>query len=161
MPRCTFYCGRWIRHGDWYPDRKARLWKRGCGRFEGQDPHYHLEVEGVTARLNADLRHYSFNDLGHHLAKIGVYSWLFARDGFAAGRRASAWDFAVRPPWRFFRSYVLRSGFLDGRAGFCVAFMSAVLTFLKYARLWELGISPSGAGRNPPLPSADEGRGKG
>src|SRR5690242_3607319 len=58
-PRCTYYCGRWIRHGDWYPDRVTRLWKRGAARWEGIEPHAYLRIQGATGRLHHDLHHFS------------------------------------------------------------------------------------------------------
>ena len=137
MPRLSFYAGRWIRHGDWYPDRKTRLWRRGKGVWKGEEPHYDIAVDGSTGRLRGELEHFSFRNLGHHLAKLQTYSDIFARDAAHAGKRASVLDLAVRPWWRFFRGYVLRLGFLDGWQGFVIAWMSAQLSFLKYAKLRE------------------------
>src|SRR5205807_4184261 len=57
FPRCSYYCGRWIRHGDWYPDRVRRLWMRGKGRWAGDEPHAHLDVNGKVGRLRSDLLH--------------------------------------------------------------------------------------------------------
>src|ERR1700744_3420089 len=57
FPRCTFFCGRWIRHGDWYPDRVQRLWRRGAARWAGEEPHARLQIDGTVGRLNADLLH--------------------------------------------------------------------------------------------------------
>src|SRR5437899_2607062 len=55
FPRCSFYCGRWIRHGDWYPDRVLRLWLRDKGRWVGDEPHARLEITGRVGRLRSDL----------------------------------------------------------------------------------------------------------
>jgi glycosyltransferase involved in cell wall biosynthesis len=137
VPRLTFYGGRWIRHGDWYPDRKIRLWQRGRGRWEGVDPHDRVEVEGPVTRLRGDLEHHSFENLEHHCRKLLSYSELFARDAARTGRRFSGLDLVVRPPWRFLRCYFFRLGFLDGWAGFHIAVLSAHLAYLKYARVWE------------------------
>lgn len=133
MPRMTWYLDRWIRHGDWYPDRKVRLWRRGQGRWSGQDPHYHLEVAGRVERLHGPLLHLSFPSLAHHVRKIDRYGDLYA--GAAGGSSLAA--LVVRPPWRFLRGYVLRGGFLDGRAGFMVAAMTAFETFVRHAKRLE------------------------
>lgn len=137
MPRMSFYSGRWIRHGDWYPDRKVRLWRRGEGVWQGEDPHYHVVVTGLVGRLRGDLQHFSYENLRHHVAKIQLYSDIFARDAGKSGRSVRLFDLAVRPPWRFMRGYVFRLGFLDGWQGFVIAWMTALLTFLKYAKLRE------------------------
>ncbi|HTH49928.1 MAG TPA: glycosyltransferase family 2 protein [Candidatus Limnocylindria bacterium] len=137
MPRLSFYAGRWIRHGDWYPDRKIRLWRRGQGAWEGEDPHYHVVVQGAVGRFRGDIQHFSFESLKHHVAKLQVYSDIFARDARKTGRSPSLLDLAIRPPWRFLRGYFFRLGFLDGWQGFVIAWMSALLAFLKYAKLRE------------------------
>jgi len=137
MPRLSFYAGRWIRHGDWYPDRKTRLWRRGQGRWVGEDPHDRLEVDGPVGALRSDLQHYSYDDIDHHVAKARSYSDIFVREARRAGRRPSLAGLVVRPPWRFFRGYVVRLGFLDGWQGFVIAWMSALMTFLRYAKLRE------------------------
>jgi glycosyltransferase involved in cell wall biosynthesis len=137
MPRLSYYAGAWIRHGDWYPDRKVRLWKRGHGVWEGTEPHYHVEIQGPVGQFQSDLQHFSYADIRHHVAKLQIYSDLFARDAALAGRKVGRLDLWVRPPWRFFRGYFFRLGFLDGWQGFVIAWMSAALTFLKYAKLRE------------------------
>ena len=70
FPRCTFYCGRWIRHGDWYPDRVVRLWQRGKAHWTGEEPHARLEVAGSIGRLHADLQHHSNESIARQIAKI-------------------------------------------------------------------------------------------
>lgn len=133
MPRMTWYLDRWIRHGDWHPDRKVRLWRRGRGRWAGRDPHDYLAVVGRVVRLRSPLLHLSFPSLSHHVRKIDRYGDLYAQ---AAGRASFA-ALVVRPPWRFLRGYVIRGGFLDGRAGFMVAAMTAFETFVRHAKRLE------------------------
>ncbi len=153
MPRMSYYAGAWIRHGDWYPDRKIRLWKRGHGVWEGEEPHYHVEISGSVGQLRSDLQHFSYDDLRHHVAKLQTYSDLFARDAARSGRRTSALDLCLRPPWRFLRGYFFRLGFLDGWQGFVIAWMSAALTFLKYAKLREANAAAQRpADANSPVP---------
>lgn len=153
MPRLSYYAGAWIRHGDWYPDRKIRLWKRGFGVWEGTEPHYHVEIQGSVGQFRSDLQHFSYVDIRHHVAKLQSYSDLFAKDAARTGRKAGALDLWVRPPWRFLRGYFFRLGFLDGWQGFVIAWMSAALTFLKYAKLREATAAAK------PLPDSDSPRG--
>ena len=146
MPRLSFYAGRWIRHGDWYPDRKIRLWRRGHGVWEGEDPHYHVVIRGAVGRFKGDIQHFSFENLKHHVSKLQLYSDIYARDAGKAGRRPSMLDLIIRPPWRFLRGYFFRLGFLDGWQGFVIAWMSALLAFLKYAKLREASLKETRAG---------------
>ncbi len=136
-PRCTWFCGRWIKHGDWYPDRQTRLWQRGRAKWGGIDPHDKLEVDGRIGRLRSDLLHFTAIDMTHQLRKYANYAELFARQQLHTGWSPGLKDLLVRPWWRFFRSYILRFGFLDGWQGAAVAQLVAFATFLKYARLTE------------------------
>lgn len=136
-PRCTWFCGRWITHGDWYPDRQIRLWQRGLGIWGGIDPHDRLEVNGKVGKFKERLLHYTAIDMRHQLSKYVGYAEIFARQQLRAGRSPGRVNLLVRPWWRFFRSYVLRLGFLDGWQGIAVAHLVAFGTFLKYARVAE------------------------
>ncbi len=139
MPRRTWYLGRWIRRGGWYPDRKVRLVRRGKARWGGTNPHDHLYVEGRVERLDGDLLHYAYPTIGDHLRTIDSYTTIIARGKHAAGKRAGVLDLTLRPLGKFLRMYFLKAGFLDGRAGFVVAVTGAFYVFLKYAKLWDLG----------------------
>ncbi len=135
FPRCTLFCGRWIRHGDWYPDRQTRLWRRGQARWGGVDPHDKLLVQGTIGRLDHDLWHDNAETIDRQIAKISRYSEDFLRHAQAAGARAGAWDLAFRPVWRFVRCYFFRRGFLDGWQGLYIAWMTAFYTATRYAKI--------------------------
>lgn len=137
FPRCSLYCGRWIQHGDWYPDRKIRLWRRGQGHWGGANPHDAVMVDGQTGKLKNDLLHYSMESLNHHVHKTAAYSDIFARQNLEHGKNANALTLWFRPWWRFVRGYFLRLGFLDGWQGYAIARMVALETFLRYAKLRE------------------------
>jgi glycosyltransferase involved in cell wall biosynthesis len=147
LGRVTFHLGRWIRHGDFHPDRQLRLYRRGAGRWSGANPHGRVTVAGRVELLSGDLEHYSYRDLADQLERIRRFSAIEAREMFAAGRRARLRDLALRPPARWLRAYVLKAGFRDGIPGFLIAVMTAFHVFLKYAHLWELqrGRPPSGS----------------
>ena len=137
FPRCTLFCGRWIRHGDWYPDLQTRLWRHGHAEWRGIDPHDKLCVKGPVRRLRGELLHHSMEDLDHVLLKIRDYSNYFAQYWLAQGRKPGFFDFTVRPLWRFVRAYVFRLGFLDGWQGYSIAWLTAFHTFLRYLRIQE------------------------
>jgi glycosyltransferase involved in cell wall biosynthesis len=143
FPRCTFFCGRWIRHGDWYPDRKVRLWQRDRARWDGAHLHEKLAVDGKVGTLSGDLLHYSMDSLDHFTRKSITVSNLFVRQKMERGAPSSLPEMWIRPWWRFVRGYFLRRGFLDGWQGYVIARMVAFETFLRYAKLCEAQTSPA------------------
>jgi glycosyltransferase involved in cell wall biosynthesis len=138
FPRLSYFGGRWIHHGDWYPDRKVRLWRKAAGRWEG-DPHEKLVLQGDVIPLCADLFHYSNENIDQMLSKIGLVSSIFARQCQTRQRRTRWADLAIRPFWKFFRAYVLRLGFLDGWPGYFIAWVNAFSTVARYAKVIEAG----------------------
>jgi glycosyltransferase involved in cell wall biosynthesis len=136
--RSTFHLGRWLRHGDFHPDWKLRLYRRSKAEWHGRNPHGRVAVPGRVSRLGGTLEHYSYRDLADQLDRIQFFSAEAAVAMHDAGRRARLSDLALRPPARFLRGYLLKRGFLDGLPGFVVAVASAFHVFLKYAKLWEL-----------------------
>ena len=140
IPRLAFFAGRWIRHTDWYPDHQLRLYHRAAGRWGARRVHESVAVEGRVGAFEHPIHHYPYADLGEYFRKLGAYADLAARDLRERGRRASAFQVASRPVAAFVKSYLLKRGFLDGGPGLLVAGMSAVSTFCRYARLYELGV---------------------
>jgi glycosyltransferase involved in cell wall biosynthesis len=137
FPRCSIFCGRWIRHGDWYPDRQTRLWRRGRARWGGIDPHDKLVVEGSVGKLGADLKHYTSESINGRLKKIIPFSDEFVRQHDSGGSKTGMLQLAVRPVWRFARAYFLRLGFLDGWQGYYIAWHNAFATLARYAKVRE------------------------
>jgi glycosyltransferase involved in cell wall biosynthesis len=140
MPRCVNYEGRWIRRGDWYPDRLIRLFSREHAHFEGGRVHERLVVPGQILRLSGEIQHYSYIDRNDHLNRCVKYAGLRARDMYEAGRRVWALTPILRSAFRFVRGYLLRGGFLDGEKGLWIAWMSAYEVFLKYRMLIEMSV---------------------
>lgn len=139
MPRQTRYLGRWIRHGSWYPDHKLRLWRRDAGRWGGENPHDRVELAGGrVATLRAPILHYSYRDMSHHVQTIDSFTSITAREWRRRGRRARITALVLRPPLKFLEVYVWKRGFLDGLAGFLIAFHTMYYAFLKYAKLFEI-----------------------
>lgn len=140
MPRKVFFLGRWITHGDWYPDRKLRLFKR-AGALWGGSPEHDKVVLPANAKpsviLAGDLHHYSFRDMSHYVSKINVFADVFLQRQEADGVRWALLPTLTRPLWRFFRAYVLRRGFLDGFPGLWIAVATAFFAFVRYSRKYE------------------------
>lgn len=137
FPRKVWFMGRWITHGDWYPDWSLRLFRKGRGQWEGSPEHDKIVLQGECRRLRGDLLHYSNPTLLSHVEKIGVFSDYFLQRQIAQGRCWSAFETVFRPWWRFFRAYVLRRGFLDGYPGYYIAKATAFATLVRYSRLYE------------------------
>lgn len=138
FPRCTFYHGRWIRHGDWYPDRKARLWQRERANWGDKHLHESLVVKGDIGNLKNDLLHYSMESLEHEIKKTMVSVRYFVQECAARKKQAHFTDVLFRPWWAFLRSYFLRLGFLDGWQGLAVARGIAIYTFLRYLKVYQV-----------------------
>ncbi len=135
MPRCVLYDGKWIRHGDWYPDRLVRLFRRSRARFAGGRVHERLELEGRVVPLQGEIHHYSFRDVADHRARCEKYARLWAETQRESGRRAGLFAPHAHAFFRFLRGYVLRRGFLDGAQGLQIARLSAWEVYRKYSLL--------------------------
>ncbi len=136
FPRRTFYFGRWIRHGDWYPDRIVRLWQRERGNWSGT-LHEKLIVQGRIGYLRGEVLHYSMESLEHQIKKTLKFADEFVRICTAQGKTVTFLDLLARPLWRFWRAYLFKLGFLDGWQGLTIAWMKAFYTFVRYARVRE------------------------
>lgn len=137
VARRSFHLGRWIMHGGWYPDRKARLFNRTKGKWGGVDPHDGIEVEGEEGHLKGALDHYVFDDLEHNIKTNNFYSSISARIFFEEGKKPSMTKLFFKPVGKFIETYLIKRGFLDGLPGFIIAVGASYSIFLKYAKLWE------------------------
>jgi glycosyltransferase involved in cell wall biosynthesis len=135
VPRLSSYLGRWIRHGDWYPDRKVRIWRAGMARWVGDNPHDRLSVDGSVHPLRNDLLHRPMESIDHQIRKTVEYADIFAENAVRDGKKAGVAEIVARPVFRFFRCYILKLGFLDGWQGFVIAWMVAFYTFLRYTKV--------------------------
>lgn len=136
--RITFHLGRWIRHGDFFPDWQLRVFRRSRGRWAGVNPHGRVEVDGRIERIAGELAHWSYRDLADQVERIQEFSRIQAAALHAAGRRTRLGDLWLRPAARFVRAYALKQGFRDGVPGFVIAAATSFHVFLKYAKLWEI-----------------------
>jgi glycosyltransferase involved in cell wall biosynthesis len=138
VPRLVFYLDRWWRRGGWYPDYDVRLFRRDRASWGGWDPHEKILVDGRVGRLKNPLHHFSYRNIEDHIQRINRFTSISSRELGKEGCKWRLTDAILRPAVRFFRSYILKRGFMEGFAGFYVAVTAAVYVFLKYAKLWEL-----------------------
>ncbi len=135
LSRLSSFCGQWMRHGDWYPDRVLRLFRRGHGRFTEDLVHERIVVDGPVGRLDGDLLHHTRPSLDDALDKMNRYTSGRALDRTRAGRRGGLGGALGHGLWAFLRSYVLKRGFLDGRLGFVLAVYIAEGTYYRYLKM--------------------------
>ena len=138
--RCCFFLGKWIKHGDWYPDRKLGLIQNGKAHWVGLNPHAKLSFTGDYKQkfLHGDLEHYSYDNIRLLAVKSLQYS-----DDIISNNKLKSNSFnlyvsvIIRPTWRFIRGYFIKLGLLDGAQGFVIALSTAYETLLKHGGLWE------------------------
>ncbi len=145
FPRIVHYLGRWIRHGDWYPDIKLRLFRRELGTCGGKEPHDQILVDGAVKRLRGHMHHFTYTGILDQIATINRFTSITAETKYKDGRHSHMIDLLFRPVFRFFRCYLLRGGFLDGLPGLIIAASTSYGVFAKYAKLWELHKQPNSA----------------
>ena len=135
MPRRSSFCGREMRHSGWWPDYVVRLFRRGRGRFTDDHTHERLVVDGKVERLHEPIMHEAIVDLDQMLGKMNAYSTSSARMRLDRDVRAGVLVAIGHGAWTFFRTYVLRAGFLDGREGFMLAVANAGGSYYRYLKL--------------------------
>tara|TARA_B100000767_G_scaffold217793_1_gene205541 strand:- start:7515 stop:8273 length:759 start_codon:yes stop_codon:yes gene_type:complete len=145
MNRLTNYCGQWIKHCGWYPDKKLRLWDSRLGAWGGTNPHDKVIMnEGSKiAHLDHNILHYSFYTIEQHLKQIDFFTDISAKAAFNKGETSSGFKIIYKSGFKFFRDYILKLGFLDGYYGFVVCKNSAFAKKMKYRKLQELNNSKS------------------
>ncbi|MEY3523082.1 MAG: hypothetical protein RIT33_499 [Pseudomonadota bacterium] len=138
IPRSSWYCGRFMKHSGWYPDYVDRLFKRGSAKFSDHLVHERLLPTGSSGKLNNHFLHYSYRDFSQVLKKVDVYSSAAAQQAFKQGKKGGLGEALIHGFWAFFRTYVLRRGFLDGKHGLALAISNAATSYYKYLKLWQL-----------------------
>ncbi|HTI18549.1 MAG TPA: glycosyltransferase family 2 protein [Trinickia sp.] len=134
-PRRSSFCGRFMKHSGWWPDRIQRLFRRGSARFTDVRTHTRLEIEGTVGRFNEPIIHISIRDLHEALDKANSYSTSGALTMAENGKRSSLGKALGKGLWAFLRTYVVRLGFLDGAEGLMLAINNAESTYYRYVKL--------------------------
>lgn len=139
MNRLTNYCGHWIRHCGWYPDRKIRIWNRKVGQWQGEI-HETIEfsVEIKETVLKGDLLHYSFATAEDYENQQFKFAKMRGQHYFMKGKKNASFYMCVSPVFSFVQHYLFQLGFLDGKDGLHICHTTAKATKLKYRTLKEL-----------------------
>ncbi|MFD2561592.1 glycosyltransferase family 2 protein [Aquimarina rubra] len=140
MNRYNNFCGQWIKHSDWYPDKKLRAFIKGKGEWQGINPHdsFKLTNPKTASKLQGDILHWNYATYQEFNLKTDKFSTISAHSYYELGKKAPIWKIILNPTWAFFKAYFLRLGFLDGFNGFVICVQTANITFLKYSKLREL-----------------------
>lgn len=136
LPRRSFYLGRWLYHGGWYPDYQTRLFLRHKLQWSEDALHESVQGEGLGT-LRFDINHYPFENLADQVQTNNRYSTIGADILVKNGTVVRWWHLTIKPWVKFLELYIFKRGFLDGLAGYIIAVGGAYSYFLKYAKLWE------------------------
>jgi glycosyltransferase involved in cell wall biosynthesis len=137
--RLNNYCGKWIKHTAWYPDKKLRIWNKNEGSWTG-DIHEEVTFKNSVNKhhLKGDLLHYSFYSIEEHVNVINKFSTSKAETLYKKGKKANLFKLLFKPFVKFFIIYIIKLGFLDGYYGFVISKNSAFSDHLKFLKLREL-----------------------
>ena len=140
LNRLNSYCGQWIRHSGWYPDRKLRLFDRRKASVKGRNPHDVIILnQGSTLKhIKGDLLHYTYLSVEEHIRQINRFTEIQANGNFERGKKANFFSILFSPGYKFIRHYFFYLGFLDGYYGYLICRNMAHSTFLKHAKLKAL-----------------------
>jgi glycosyltransferase involved in cell wall biosynthesis len=158
IKRVSHFLGRRIRYSGWQSDFIYRCFRKGKGGPREREVHPGIVIDGTIAPLDGLMLHFPYPTLEDYLSKFGRYTSAAARDRLRAGKRAGFVDLVLTPPARFFRTYVIRLGFLDGFPGFVLAVLSAFYVFTRYTKMWQMQNADALAARTEQLARLD-GRG--
>lgn len=141
MNRLTNYCGHWVKHCNWYPDTKLRLWDSRKGSWTGINPHDKYELKAgdkSTKHIKGDILHYSYYSVEDHYKQVEYFTNIASKAFVEAGKKAPLYKLILNPVAKFVDHYLLHLGFLDGRAGYLISKISAYATYLKYKKIRDI-----------------------
>jgi glycosyltransferase involved in cell wall biosynthesis len=140
MNRLSSFCGQWIKHGTWYPDRKVRLINRKKGKWGGVNPHDKIVMEEGASQqhLKGDMLHYTYDTIDEIMAQTNKFTTIQAKAMYERGKRSSVIKLVLNPFVAFFTGYFIKRGFLDGYNGFIIARYASHATLAKYSKLLHL-----------------------
>jgi glycosyltransferase involved in cell wall biosynthesis len=137
--RFNNFCGQWIKHSDWYPNKKLRVFDKRKSTWKGINPHDEIAVStNKVGHLKGDILHLTYQTYSEFNLKTEHFSSISAKSYYKLGKKAPIIKLFWNPTWAFFKAYILRRGFLDGFNGFMICYQTGHLTFLKYAKLRAL-----------------------
>ena len=139
MNRLTNYCGHWVKHCNWYPDKKLRLWDSRLGAWTGTNPHdkYELTTDNIK-HLKGDILHYSYYSVEDHYKQVNYFTDIASKAYYKKNKKAPIYKLIANPIAKFIDHYILHAGFLDGKSGYLISKISAYATYLKYKKIRAL-----------------------
>lgn len=137
FPRCNRFLGRYLKHGEGYPDWSLRLFDRRQARWSDDAVHEKVETQSRVGELSGDLLHDSAESLASYMTKQNRYTSLAAEIALNAGKRASFGRLALSPLIRFIKFYLVRQGFRDGVPGLIHITIGCFNSFMKYSKMLE------------------------
>jgi hypothetical protein len=140
MNRCSNFCGKWIKYGSWYPDKKLRLFNKQKGNWAGVNPHDKIVMQNNSSQnfLKGDLLHYSYYSIEEVLAQNNKFTTIQAKAMLLQGKHSNVFKLVFNPFVAFVNGYFLKLGFLNGVDGFFIASTVAYHTMIKYYKLLML-----------------------
>lgn len=136
--RCNRFLGRYLRHGEGYPDMNLRLFNRQSAQWSDDKVHEYVRTSATVGRLSGDLLHDSMESLSQYLIKQNRYTDLQANILWSKGKKIGFSQLIGSPLFRFIKFYFIRQGFRDGMPGFIHIMIGCMNSFNKYAKLIEL-----------------------
>jgi len=153
IPRKSFFLGRWIRYGGWYPGYQLRLLRKSKAKMNHRPVHEGFSVDGTIGRLTADINHYTYASLHQYIDKMNDYSSLDVSQKIGKHGTIRWYNFLLNPLAAFFRIYVSLQGFRDGFHGFLLASYSSLHVLVIYAKSWEYQQAIKNGVPSPPISS--------
>lgn len=138
MNRLCNYCGKWIKHCGWYPDKKMRIFPKSTTKWQGEI-HETLTTTTIhNTHLKGDLLHYSYYTIAEHDERLEKYAELGAKSAYAKGKKSNLVKIVFKPFFKFLKTYFLKAGFLDGYYGLIISKKTSYENYLKYLKLYKL-----------------------
>lgn len=138
IKRLNYFMGRLIRYSGWQGDRVTRLFNRTAGQYGAKTVHEVFETRGKIGQLKHPIIHYTYRSISSYLEKHHVYTTASAKEIAARGKKITFYHLMVKPGFRFFRSYVLKLGFLDGKQGIVIAWLASYSVFMRHLKAWRI-----------------------
>ena len=136
IARKTFFLGKWIRHGGWFPNYVMRLCKRKAGSWTEPEVHEVLKISGTVGRFNEPMNHFTFKNLNDQIltnvkyARNGARQFILSRPN--VGLISLVTLALAKPIGKFIETYFFKLGVLDGLRGFIISVNAAYSVFMKY-----------------------------
>lgn len=138
--RFNNFCGQWIKYSDWYPNKKLRVFDKRVAEWQGINPHDEivLQKQSKAGKLKGDILHWTYQTYKEFNDKTEYFSTIAAQAYYDKGKKTSLFKIIWNPFWAFFKAYIIRLGFLDGKNGFIISMQTGNITYLKYTKLRKL-----------------------